>query len=180
MVEEEHWVIWSPLGSSVAIRWTSTVGAETCHISSHDEMRTTVRTLVFPVKIQEIANGDERTITYLRTFKVGLETSQVAEETVQQEVVVSSRKGSVDLDCWVDWGSQRIVGEGVWYIYQRLESVIPSNAMRARVHPHDILEASRRNLKVVIGISPAPKSGHYVVVEHCRVFSIDRVWCTIF
>lgn len=178
MVKEEHWVIRSPLGSCVAIRRSSTAGAETSHISSHDKVRTTVRALRFLVRRSKEDN-DEQTSTYLRTFKVGLETPKIAEKTIQQEVVVGLRKASVDQDCWVDRGSQRIVWEGIWYIGQRLESVVPPNTMRARVHPHDVFEASRRNLNIVVGVSPAAKSTHSVIVEHCRMFSIKRIWYTI-
>ena len=105
VVEEEHWIVRSPLGSCVAVRRSSTTGAETSHISSNDEMRTTVRPLRFQVRVSEVAEGGGQKMTYLWAFKICLETSKVAEETVQQDIIVSSRKGSVDQDCWVDRGS---------------------------------------------------------------------------
>lgn len=84
-MEEEHWVIRSPLGPRIAIGRSSTVGAETDHISSHDKVRSTVQALQSPVRIYE---GGGQSIAYLRTFNVGMETFKVAEETIQYEVVV--------------------------------------------------------------------------------------------
>ena len=115
-------------------------------------------------------------MTHLWTFKIGLETSQVTQETIQQEIIVGVGKFSVDQDCWVDRGSQRVVRERIRYVFQRLGSVVPSNEMTARVHPYDILGASRGNLDIVFGIPPAAESGKFVIVKRCRVLNIERIW----
>ena len=102
MVKEEHWVVRSPLGSTVAIRCSSTARAETSHIASHDEMRTAVRALYCLVRIPKEAECKYQTITYPWTFKIGVETCKVAEESVQHEVIVRFRKAPVDHNSWVD------------------------------------------------------------------------------
>ena len=109
-----------------------------------------------------------------------METSKVTKEPIQQEVVVGLCKASVDQNVWVDRRSQRIVGERVGYITQRLEGVASSDAVRARVHPDDVLETSGRDLNIVTGISPTAQSAHFVIVEHCRVFCVERIWQVIF
>ena len=114
MVKVEHWVVRSPLGSTVAIRRSSAAGAETSHIASHDEMGTAVRALYCPVRLLKEAEYNYQTITYLWAFEIGLETCKVAKESVQHEVVVRFCKAPVDHDIWVGRRSQRIVGE--WFV----------------------------------------------------------------
>ena len=111
MMKVEHWVVRSPLGSTVAIRRSSTARAETSHIASHDEMGTTVGALYCPVRMPKEAECKYQTITYPWAFEIGLETCKVAKGSVQHEVVVSFCKAPVDHDSWVDGRSQRIVGE---------------------------------------------------------------------
>ena len=50
MVKIEHRVVRGPLGSRVTIRRSSASGAKPGHIASHDEMRTSVHALGFPVR----------------------------------------------------------------------------------------------------------------------------------
>lgn len=128
-----------------------------------------------PVRILETAEGNNRAITYLRTFEISLETSEVAEETVQQEVVISCGETSVDQNRWIDGRGQRIVRELIGYIRQGLESELPPNTMRTGVHPHDVLEASCRDLNIVIGISPASEPTFLIVVEHRRMLGVKCI-----
>ena len=130
---------------------------------------------MFLVRISETAEGNNQTTTYLRTFEISLETSEVSEETIQQEVVVSRGETSVDQNCWIDGRGQRIVRELIGYIRQGLESELPPNTMRTGVHPHDVLEASRRDLNIVIGISPASEPTFLIVIEHCRMLGVKCI-----
>ena len=82
MMKEEHWVVRSPLGSCVAIRHSSTIGAETGHIASHDKMGSTVYALRCLVRILEGAEGNNQKIAYPWTLEIRLETSKVANESV--------------------------------------------------------------------------------------------------
>lgn len=180
MVKVEHWVVRSPLGSRVAIRRSGTSRAVAGHIASHDKMGTAVCTLHCQSGCRKKMRGNDQMITYPWTFEVGVETSKVAAEPIHQEVVVGSSKTSVDKNRWVDRRSQRIVRERVGYTSQGLGSETPSDAVRTRVHPDGVLEASRRDLNIVVGISPATQPTHSVVVEHCRVLSVGGIWYAMF
>ena len=52
--------------------------------------------------------------------------------------------------------------------------------MTTWIRPDDILEASRRDLTIIVGISPAAQSTRAVVVEHCRVLGVKGVYHVIF
>lgn len=175
MVEEEHWIVRSPLRSRIAFRHSSAARAETSHIASHDEMRTAVWALHCPVRTLREVECNYQTITYPWTFEIGLETFKVAKESIHQEVVVGPCEASVDENGWVDRRGRRIVGERVGYISQGLGRVGPSDAMRPWVHPDDVLEASTRDLTVVVGISPTTQSILFVGVEHRRVLGIEGI-----
>jgi len=133
-----------------------------------------------PVRMSKEMGYRDQMITYPWTFEVGVETFKVAAESIHQEVVVGSSKTSVDKHRWVDRRSQRIVGERVGYTSQGLGSEPPSDTMRAWVHPDSILEASRGDLNIVVGISPATQPAHSVVVEHCRVLGVGGIWHVMF
>ena len=124
---------------------------------------------------QNVERSGERN-TYTGTLEIGLETDKVTDEPVQQEVIICSSKASIDQGSWIDGRSQGIVGERVGYICQGLESVTPSDAVRAWVYPDNVLEASRRDLGVVVGISPSTKSAYFIVVEHRRVLGVEGIW----
>ena len=111
-------------------------------------------------------------ITYPWALEIGLETSKISDESVQQVIVVGPSEASVDQNTGIDGRGQRIVGERVGYISQGLESVVPSDSVRTWVHPDNVAEASGRDLKIVVWITPATQSAHLVVVEHCRVLCI--------
>ena len=113
--------------------------------------------------------------SHLRTFEVSLETYKVTDESIQQEVVVGPSKGSVDENACVDRRSQGIVGKRVGHVYQRLESIVPSDSVRAWIYPHEVPETSGCDLDVVIWITPATQSARFVVVEDCRMLSIGGV-----
>ena len=113
-----------------------------------------------------------QTIAYPWAFKIGLETSKITGEPIQQEVVVGPGKASVDQNTRVDGRGERIVGERVGDIHEGLESVFPSDSVRTWVHPDGVPEASGRDLDIVVGIAPATESDSFIVVEHRRVFSI--------
>ena len=118
---------------------------------------------------------NDATTTYPWAFEVGLEAFEVADESIHREVVVGSSKASVDHNRWVGGRSQRVVRERVGYMSEGLESITPPDTVRAWVCPDGILETSRSDLNVVVGISPATQSAHFVIIEHCRVLSIEGI-----
>jgi len=44
----------------------------------------------------------------------------------------------------------------------------------------DVLEASGRDLAIVVLISPAAQSTHVIVVEHCRVLGVGGIFHAMF
>ena len=128
-----------------------------------------------PVRILKEANNSDKTITHLWAFEISLEAPKFPDEPIQQEVIVGLSKSSVDENACVDRRCQGIVGKWVGYINEGLESVVPSDPVGAWVHPDEVLEASRRDLNVVVGIAPATQSARFIVVEHRRVLSIGGV-----
>ena len=172
----EHRVVRGPLWSRVALENFGTSGAETGHIASHNEMRTAVRALHQQVRIMKEVEYN----SYLWTFEIGLETDKVAGESIHQEVVVFLCIGTINHNGRVERGSQRIVGERVGYIFEGAERISPSDAVRSRVHPGGVLEASGCDLAVISGITPPAQSTPFIILEHCRVLSIEGIWSPIF
>lgn len=133
-----------------------------------------------PGKDTKRVERDYQANTYLWAFEIALKTYEVAEESIQQEVVVSFCKASVDHNSWIYRRSKRIVGEWVGYASEGLERVSPSDAVRAWVHPDGILEASGGDLTIVVRVSPTTQSTYFVVVEHFRMLSIKGIWHAFF
>ena len=85
-------------------------------IAVYDKMRTTACSLSYLVRIPKGVEGGDQKTAHLQAFEIGLETSKVANESIEQETVVGSSKTPVDLNACIDKGSQSCWGTGWVYM----------------------------------------------------------------
>ena len=116
---------------------------------------------------KEVSRGSQsatRDASHIKTFKIGLETYEIASKAIDHGSGILGSQGGVDHKA-----SQAVRGRTEDGVGKREEGVVSTNVVRGGVHPYVVFEASGVDLVVVLGVTPTTETGRRVVPDGCVV-----------